>query len=114
MNSELILKHLSGQTTAEEIEQLTSWVNESAENENQFAEMQNSYIFLASTLSPDNKKSAFKEIINKINNKKEKKEISVKRIYSIAASILLPVYWVDLPGFTNGHQAATSPNFSPK
>ena len=67
MNSKLILKHLSGHTSDEEIEQLTSWVNESAENENQFAEMQNSYIFLASTLSPDNQKSAFNEIINQIN-----------------------------------------------
>lgn len=94
LNSELILKHLSGQTTDEEIEQLTSWVNESAENENQFAEMQNSYIFLASTLSPDNRKSAFNEIINQINNKKEKKGISVKRIYSIAASVLFPVLLV--------------------
>jgi len=91
LNSELILKHLSGHISDEEIEQLTSWVNESAENENQFAEMQNSYIFLASTLSPDNQKSAFNEIINQINNKKKKKGISVKRIYSIAASILFPV-----------------------
>lgn len=107
MNSELILKHLSGQTTAEEIEQLTSWVNESAENENQFAEMQNSYIFLASTLSPDNKKSAFNEIVNKINNKKEKKEISVKRIYSIAASILLPVL---LGGFAWFYQWSSGSN----
>jgi ferric-dicitrate binding protein FerR (iron transport regulator) len=91
LNSELILKHLSGHSSDEEIEQLTKWVNENAENENQFAEMQNSYIFLASTLSPDNQKSAFNEIINQINNKKEKKGISVKRIYSIAASILFPV-----------------------
>ena len=91
MNSELILKHLSGHSSDEEIEQLTKWVNENAENGNQFAEMQNSYIFLASTLSPDNQKSAFNEIINQINNKKEKKGISVKRIYSIAASILFPV-----------------------
>ena len=107
MNSELILKHLSGHSSDEEIEQLTKWVNENAENENQFAEMQNSYIFLASTLSPDNQKSAFNEIINQINNKKEKKSISVKRIYSIAASILLPVL---LGGFAWFYQWTSSSN----
>lgn len=107
MNSELILKHLSGHTSDEEIEQLTNWVNESAENENQFAEMQNSYIFLASTLSPDNKKSAFNEIINQINIKKEKKSISVGRMYSIAAAILLPLV---LGGFTWFYQWTTSSN----
>lgn len=105
MNSELILKHLSGQTTDEEIEQLTNWVNENAENENQFAEMQNSYIYLASSLSPDNQKSALDEIINQISNTKEKKRISVGRIYSIAAAILLPII---LGGFAWFYQWSTS------
>lgn len=91
LNSELILKHLSGHTSDEETEQLTNWVNENAENQNLFAEMQNSYIYLASSLSPDNQKSAFNEIINQISNTKEKKRISVGRIYSIAAAILLPL-----------------------
>ena len=89
-NTDILLKFLNGEASEEELRQFHQWMNESEKNREFFAEFKNSDAILSSKLAPDSSEADFDFIRRKISLKR-KNALSIRKIYRIAAAILLPV-----------------------
>lgn len=87
----LIEKYFRGESSAEELNQLYDWINESDKNRKMFADLKNGEALLASKLAPDNSSADFDSLLVKLPRYQQNK-FSLRKFYSIAAAILFPVF----------------------
>ena len=95
---DLIVKYLAQEASGDELNELQQWVKQSVTNENEFAQLKNSFAFASSKISSNKQSANFEDLINQFHKNKKPKFV-FSQIYKIAAAIFFPI----LMAFTGWH-----------